>query len=229
MTQVTTVVLGLPTLAGAYQAFGPIPFKKVNIGYNTISVPVGTPDVTPQVQTALQGKPQMLMIAGDPGFCQSVLKAQKTLGFTGTIAVIQQCLDSSTASAVGSLQGVISPTFYNTNSPQFKVFLALLGKYAPGTSSGGAAPDGFSVVVSFADAMTMGNLASVDVKGVNSAMTAAKNVPLALGGGTTFSCGSKPVPLLPSVCSGGINIATLDASGATASSAIVDVSPLYQP
>jgi branched-chain amino acid transport system substrate-binding protein len=229
MTQVDTLVLGLPTLAGAFEQFAPIPFKSANVGYKTISVPVGTADMTPYVQTALKDSPQMLLVAGDPGFCGSVLKAETSLGFTGKIMMFQQCLDASTPSAAGgSLAGMMSQTFYNTAGPEFKVFLAVLAKYAPGTSSGGAAPDGYSVVVSFADAMTKAALTSTDSAGISAAMTTAKDVPLSLGDGIVFSCGTKPIPLIPSACSSGINIATLGKTGATASSKNYDVASLFK-
>ena len=91
--------------------------------------------MTPQIQAEISKGVNFIQVLGDPSFCTSALKAAKTLDFTGTIALIAQCIDSSSASGIpGGYKGDVLLTTSTTDptNPDVKLYKAVMAKVRQG-------------------------------------------------------------------------------------------------
>ena len=75
--------------------------------------------------------------------------------------------------------------------------------YEPSANTGSFAPSGFESIIDFYRAMmTASDPASLNAASVATTLQSAKNIPLFMGGGQTFSCGQLFFTGEPSVCTG---------------------------
>jgi branched-chain amino acid transport system substrate-binding protein len=182
-----------------------------------VTVPPGTADMTPQIQAELAKNPGQFAVIGDSSFCTSALKAIKTVGFKGSIVINPECIGENTGASIpGGYSGVVVTT-WNTSSDHstkdYKVYSAILDKYAKGSSKGGVAPGGYMAIRSFADAMAKAT-GAIDAASVTSTFSAMPSpIPFVMGGGTTFQCGSKPVAVAPNICAPDVLQGKLDKQG----------------
>jgi branched-chain amino acid transport system substrate-binding protein len=211
------VVIDVPAASGPVKAIGPAFYKNAGIDADVVAIPPGTADMTPQIQAELAKNPGQFAVIGDSTFCTSALKAIKTVGFKGSIVINPECIGEKTGASIpGGYSGVVVTT-WNTSSDHstkdYKVYSAVLDKYAKGSSKGGTAPGGYMVIRSFADAMSKatGDIDAASVMSTFSSM--ASPVPFAMGGGTTFQCGTKPVAIAPNICGSQVLQGKLDKQG----------------
>ncbi|MCW2546282.1 MAG: hypothetical protein JWN96_742 [Mycobacterium sp.] len=203
----TVFPTGSPAVVAGVSAFGGPAFKAAGIALNTVPIPTGTPDATPQVSAGLKGNPGAIGIVGDQTECTAVLKALSTVGAASKAKrlVIQPCTDPTVVKAVGSaLDGALVWNTYETsgNNDDVQLYLAVMKKYTPSTQTGGYAGVGYQGMLGFIRAASAGGLTgAVTPTAVSAAIKAAKNVPLPLGDGITFSCDGKALALLTAVCS----------------------------
>jgi ABC-type branched-subunit amino acid transport system substrate-binding protein len=208
------VVVDVPAASGPVKAIGPIFYKNAGTALDIVSVPPGTPDMTPQIQTELAKSPDQMAIIGDATFCTSALKAMKTLGFAKTIVVIPQCLGPSTAQSVpGGLAGVKVITALSTDAsvPEVKLFNDVMSTYASGTEIVDVTSGGYAAVLGFARAVS-GLSGDVTPDTVRTTLAGMSPAPLPLAPGITFQCNGKQVSFAPAICSTGMLVATLDQS-----------------
>jgi branched-chain amino acid transport system substrate-binding protein len=143
-----------------------------------------------------------------------------------------ECIgDNTGASIPGGYSGVVVTT-WNTSSDHstkdYKVYSAVLDKYAKGSSKGGTAPGGYMAVRSFADAMSKatGDINAASVLSTFSAMPSPVAFPM--GGGTTFQCGTKPVAIAPNICASTVLQGKLDKQGNGSNFKVLETSDLTQ-
>lgn len=191
-------------VVGAVTQIGTPIFKAAGIKFTVIPVPIGTPDVTPQATAALKGKPDAVSIVGDATMCGPTMKALNTLGSTVPKYVINYCLDDSAVKNAGAAAYENSLLFSTadgtSNSDEAKIYRAVMAKYAPQTSLVGAAQTGFQSMLGFIRA-TQGLTGGTTAADVNTVLKAAKDIPLPLGAGITFTCDGKAMPGLTAACS----------------------------
>ena len=202
----------LPTFAGPL-------FKKAGIDLTTTFVPLGTPDLTPQIQAALSGGAKEFYIVGDISLCTNTIKALKTLGYTGKVISNQNCLLDPSASSIGGFDGLIFDNAYSIdpNDHDMQLLNAIAAKYAPGTpvsaANTGNVLGGFAGVIAFARAMAGLSPTNATPAGVAAALKSMSPQPMPLLAGQTFRCNGTASTLLTSVCSTGASLATLDSKG----------------
>src|SRR3546814_20599278 len=97
------VVIDVPSATQAAEALGGIVFGKAGVEYEVITAPPGTPDLTPQLQAAVDSGADAIGLTGDVTFCTSFLQAYDTLGLAITQSVIAQCIDSTVLESLGSV------------------------------------------------------------------------------------------------------------------------------
>jgi branched-chain amino acid transport system substrate-binding protein len=224
------LVLDLPAASGPVKAAAPLFYKNANVTPDIIPVPVGAADMTPQVQAAIANGDGQFNVVGQPGFCTSAIKAIRTLGFKGPIVVIQQCVDSSSASATnGGYEGVkmLTSLTSDPNDNDYKVYSAVMDTYAKGAERGGVAAGGYKAVVGFVKAMS-GLTGEVAPQAIVGAFRSMPETPLPLGGGITFKCDGKQVTIAPAICSTKVLDVTLDANAQPSSTKVVDTSDLFK-
>jgi branched-chain amino acid transport system substrate-binding protein len=206
-------------------------YEQAGLELTTTFVPLGTPDVTPQIQSAISDGADEFSITGDISLCTNTLKALKTLGFTGKVVSNQNCLLAPSASSIGGFDGLMFSNVYSIdpNDPDMKLATAIAAKYAPDITVSGANTGnvlgGFSNVIGFARAMTALTPANATPTGIEAAIKAMAPQQMPLMEGQTFQCNGKASSLLTSVCSNGASLATLDAKGAVTKNENFDTSP----
>ena len=227
------VVIDVPSASQAAEQLGGLVFGNAKVGYETITAPPGSPDLTPQVQAAVDGGADAIGVTGDVTFCTSFLQAYQTLALDIPKYVIGPCVDPTVIESLGSvLEGSFLATPTNPESDDADLYAAALEKYAAGedidpnpTISAGVGA-GFGAVLNLVRAME-GLTGDVTAATVLAKMNGAADVPLFLGDGQTYTCDGSAIPMLPRVCSAAFQVGTLNAKGDTEDLEPVDASALF--
>jgi branched-chain amino acid transport system substrate-binding protein len=230
--KVAMVYVDVPA-ASQLKSIGTPMFQKAGLQLLPTAVPLGTPDLTPQVQAALSSGAQMFVVIGDASLCVNSLKALKTLGFTGKVATNLNCLTDAAAKAIpGGFDGLVLPiTYVDDGTSADSVLLhAVAATYAPGTPTDatGQSVLGFIMTIAFVRAMKGLRAGAGSAAEIAAAFAAAPPQAVPLLPGQTFQCNRKRSTLTPAVCSNGASILTLDTSGKTTKSETFDATPYLQ-
>ncbi|MCU1401464.1 MAG: putative lipoprotein [Acidimicrobiales bacterium] len=213
--------------AAGVQGLSGIPFGKAGVAVNVVSVPAGTPDMTPQLSAALSDGAGETIVIGDATLCISYLQAAQSIDPDGKHGVIVTCVGDDVITAVGdALDGA---TLYgggpeNSDDPEHVLYLDVMAKYSPATPTTGFTGVGYQVVTSLVRGLA-GLTGDVNAASVASTMKATKDIVSPAGFGQTFSCSEKPLPPL-TVCSGDALISTIKGTEVT-DPKLFDASPLY--
>lgn len=228
---VGAVIIQVPTVTGQWEDLGKPLYTAAGLDLVTTPIAPGTPDMTPQIQSLIRDDPEMVQVIGNASFCLSAFQGLQTLGYSGKISSIPQCVDETVVDTLGdSLDGqlVTSMTSLDPDEASYQLYKTVADKYQPGTDLGGSASTGFVSVLGFARALESGGLAGdVTTESVNTAMKASKDVDLPLGAGIKFTCSARPIAVLPAVCSPQTLVGTLTAEGVVTDPEIVDSQPLF--
>jgi branched-chain amino acid transport system substrate-binding protein len=226
--KVAMIYVDVPA-AAQLKAIGETLYKNNDLQLVTTAVPLGTPDVTPQVQAAMSAGAKEFLVIGDDSLCINSLKALKTLGFNGKVVSNTNCLKSSASKALpGGFDGVMLATIESQDPGNADVALyhAVAASYAPGTpTDGNLASAGYAIVMGFARAMTNLQSSEATPAGITAALKAMPPETMPLLTGQTFQCNRKVAPLTPGVCSNGAALVTLDANGAVKQTQTFDAGP----
>jgi branched-chain amino acid transport system substrate-binding protein len=227
--KVAVLVVDVPAASQAKIIGDPL-FKKAGIDVSWTSVPLGTPDVTPQVQAGISSGAQEFVIVGDTSLCVNSLKALKTLGFAGTVASNMNCLSDPSASAIpGGFSGLLVPTtrVLDDSEPDYRLLQAIAAKYSPGTPTNddGQASFGFVTVMGLARAMTNLKSSQATAAGITTALQTMPPERMPLLSARTFQCNRKAYSLLPAVCSNYAALQTINSQGGVAKTVLFDAKP----
>lgn len=132
---VSMLVTDGPGVVAGVSAFAKPAFEKKGIQFDAIPVAVGTPDMTPQLQTAVNSGADAIATLGDATFCASFLQGYQTLGLTLPKYLLGTCSDPTVTSAYpdlveGSFGAAGSAT--DASDPDVKAFSAMAAKYSDG-------------------------------------------------------------------------------------------------
>jgi branched-chain amino acid transport system substrate-binding protein len=212
------LTVNVPEATQPTDTLGVQAFKKAGVGFKSIPVNLGTADITPQLESAVQWGAQAIGMTGDLTLCSSFFKAYQTLGLTLPRYVLSTCVDPSIINS--SLDSVMAGSIISspgvTSSPDYATYAAMTKKYASGVNPSPNVStnqsDGASAVWTLINAMK-GFHGAVTKASVNKQIETAKDVVEPLSDGATFTCNGKVIPSLPSVCSVATQIGTLKANG----------------
>jgi branched-chain amino acid transport system substrate-binding protein len=228
------VVIDVPSATQAAEQLGGMVFGNAGVEFEVITAAPGTPDLTPQLQTAVDGGADAIGVTGDVTFCTSFLQAFQTLGLDVPKDVIATCVDATVIDSLGdALAGSYLATNASGQSADVELYAAMLATYAPDedidpdpiVSAGVSA--GVSSVINLVRAMD-GLTGDVTKDTVLAQMRAAQDVPLWLADGQTFTCDGSAIAVMPNVCSAGFFIGTLTAEGEVEDPAPVDATALFE-
>lgn len=232
-TNFAMITIDVPSATQAAEAIGGLVFGNAGVEYQVITAAPGTPDLTPQVQSAIDAGADAIGVTGDVTFCTSFLQAYQTLGLDIAKYVIGPCVDQTVIESLGDvLEGSFLASITSDEGDDSEIYAAILDRYAgdedidpsPIVSAGVSA--GVGAVLDLVRAME-GLTGEVTAATVLAQMDAASDVPLFLGGGTTFTCDGTAIPLLANVCSAGFQMGTLTAEGTVEDLEPVDASALF--
>jgi branched-chain amino acid transport system substrate-binding protein len=207
-------------------------FKNAGVDYQVVKVPLGAADMTPQLQSAIDSRADAVGMTGDLTFCASFLQGYQTLAMAQTRYLIATCIDKTVVDAYPDLLAGSVMTGGSPNDPSSadsKVYAALASKYGsfdpdPAVSTGQSI--GVITFLSVFNALK-GLTGDVTAPTVLNQMKTATKVPVFLGGGATYTCDGKAVPLLANICSAQIYIGTIDSKGTLQDPKLVDTSALF--
>jgi branched-chain amino acid transport system substrate-binding protein len=226
--KVAMVYVDVPAAAQLKVIAAPL-YKNAGLGLVSTAVPLGTPDVTPQIQAALSDGAKEFLVVGDDSLCINSLKALKTLGFNGKTVTNTNCLKTDGGKSLpGGIDGVTLAAIESPDASNGDValFHAVAATYAPGTPTDqGLASAGYAVVLGFARAMTDLSAGDVTPAVVAAALKAMPPQTMPLLTGETFRCSRTVAVLTPGVCSNGGALVTLKPNGVVQQSTTFDATP----
>jgi branched-chain amino acid transport system substrate-binding protein len=197
----TVTMLGSenPQLISTVNAVGTPLFKGQGATLDLVTIPQGTADATSQVTAATQKNPDAISIVSDPTGCQAALSAMATVGATQPKMVNSSCVQQSVLDAVGEagIDGTVLFTTGDTQSDdkEAQLYRAVMQQYAPKADPGGITPTGYLSMLGFVRAVNAGGLSGdVTPQSISTALKAAKDVPLPIGDGQSFSCDQTQFP-----------------------------------
>jgi branched-chain amino acid transport system substrate-binding protein len=201
--KVTAFVVSVPSAIQGAKALGVPAFKADGVTLTIEPVPAGVPDATAQVTAGLAGSPSAAMTIVDQTTCTSVLKALNVVNPTLPVLSITSCLTDATVQALGSAMNGVK--IFGSSSPQSsdaegRLYRYVMARYAPSVSIAGYTVVGYQSMLGLVRAVA-GLKGTPTPASITAAIKAAKNVPLPAGGGLSFTCNGKALPTLPSVCS----------------------------
>lgn len=204
---------------GAIQQMGDGAFGAAGIDFTVVPIPLGNPDSTPQVSAGLKDNPDAVGVVGDANMCGGVLKALSTVGADTPKYLIPFCLEDSAvknagASAYASSHVFTTATGGAADNDEAAIYRAVMAKYAPDVEIESSAKTGYQSMLGFIRA-AQGLQGDPTAANVNKALAAAKDVPLPLGDGVTFTCDGKQMPGLTGPCSTAVIVGTVEDAKAT--------------
>jgi branched-chain amino acid transport system substrate-binding protein len=223
----------LPSSAGAIKVAAPLFYGNAKVKVDVVPVPPDAADMTPEIQAELSHSPGQFHIIGVPAFCARAIQALRSVNYTGDIIVISNCIDSTTAKTAGSLKGlkIVTVSSSDPNSAEFKLFSAVINKYAAGADLASGVTSGYQATVGLARGL--GRLTGdVTRASIATALKTMVATPMPLADGITFKCDGHQVPVLaPNICSTDVLAGTLDADGKidTKGYSVLDVSDVLKP
>lgn len=187
-------------------------FQGAGVAVDTIGVPVGTPDMTPQVSAALSQNPDAVFLVGESGLCTAVLRSLDTLAAKVDKLAVSTCVGQDVAEATGpaAVEGthVFSSAEMVSDDPDTVLFRTVMAKYAPQTDIYGFAFSGYQPLLGLVRAIqnVQGEYTPASVL---AAVKSAQQIPVPLSKGLTFTCDGQQVFVLTSVCGRGAIVTTV--------------------
>jgi branched-chain amino acid transport system substrate-binding protein len=214
--KVTVILVDVPAALDAFDGAEAI-YGAAGLGLNIVKVPIGTPDVTAQLQPALADDPGIVYMLGPDSFCIAALQGMSALGFDGPVAGISPCFTDATREAIpgDQLEGIVMPSAFpgGVDDETTALYRAVMQTYGDdidlSESTGNAE---FSVVAGFAQALE-GITGDITPATVLTTMKSMPDQELPGGAGLRIRCNGKAVPESPAVCVRGTLVATLDSTG----------------
>jgi branched-chain amino acid transport system substrate-binding protein len=210
---------------------GEATLQKSGLEYEVVRVPVGTADMTTQMQEVVNSGAKVVHVLGNDAFCIAAFQGLNAVAYDGTITAVNQCLTDATREALpGGLEGisVLSTVAVGaTGDPTYELYLAVIGAYGTDVTD----PDNFVAMGGY-NAMASLLTAAASVSGditPQSMAAAVKAMPesvIAGGGGAMFQCGGSAYPTQPAVCTNQWLRAELDADGNPSTYSVEDSTDL---
>ena len=228
--QVTILIIDVAGAVGQIKEFAPTLFKNVNVNVNVVGIPSGTADMTPQIQAAEATHPGLFHLIGNDTFCASALKAIRTLGLQVKVTGINRCLSKSASGSIpGGYAGltVLSGISLAPDQPETKLYEAFRATYLSGTADDDDYQTGYQAMLGLVRGANAGGITAFTSAGVIAALQKMPTLPLPLGGGLTYNCGAKLVPVFPSICSAGSISAQATADGGQQAFTVLSSTKVY--
>ncbi|EFC86400.1 ABC transporter substrate-binding protein [Parafrankia sp. EUN1f] len=227
--KVTIVAIDVPSTMVVLRASAP-KFNAVGIELESVPVPPGTADMTPQMQGVADGKPGLVQIVGNDAFCIAAMNGLRAVAYDGAITPISNCMSDKTRKAVPGdfLEGAVVPAMapIGADNPSTKLYNTVATTYGKGIDTGRIAGMNMFMEVAAFEAAADGVTGDITGESIIKAIRAMPETELPAGGGLKFRCNSKAFPSLPAVCVRGWLTTTLDGSGNATEYKPVNATPI---
>jgi branched-chain amino acid transport system substrate-binding protein len=189
---------------------------KDGISYVPEPVDITAADVTSEYNALIAKHVGAILIVTTLAQCTASLQARSSLSDSTPLFMSSSCdvpsaLSSVSASTTDGTIFAFQDTSAVPGDADTKTYLQAMKTYEPSASVGSFAPSAFESIMDFYRAMlTAKDPSTLDAASVATTLEAAKNTPLFMGGGETFSCGQSFFAGEPSVCTGAAFLASYD-------------------
>ncbi|MFD2416496.1 ABC transporter substrate-binding protein [Amycolatopsis pigmentata] len=168
-------------------------YRQAGIDLSFSPVPIGSPDVAPQIQAALATHPDAILVQTDPTSCLTVLRALDTVGSRLPVIGFPNCGATSVVDAMRSRMNLtdIQGAAATSDSAEAKLYHAIMSHYSSKTDTGGLASNGYIGIMGLARLVNASGLTGeIDARKVGQAIATAPPVQRPGGLDTeTMSCG----------------------------------------
>jgi branched-chain amino acid transport system substrate-binding protein len=232
--KVTVVAVDLPAATDNYRVGrAPATFRDAGIVLDLIAIPIGTPDMTPQMAQLVKKNPDgVINMLGNDAFCIAAFNGLRAAGFKGTITANDACISENTRQAIPAeqLKGVRVVTQMPLNvkdDPSTRLYFSVLDKYGD-ASVDRLAQQGIFMFIGLAglDAATAGLTGEVNPASIIAAARAMPFTELPGSGGRHFRCNKKADKDLAAVCSNAVLSAAYDENGQLGNYKVVGDEPI---
>lgn len=182
--------------------------KQEGVKYTSVPVAITTGDLTPAYSALLAKKVDAIYIVTSAAQCASALKARSSLADTTPLFLSSSCNTPSVLNTVpqsvtdGALIALLDTSAVPTDKDT-QTYLAAMKKYEPSADTGSFAPSSFATIMNLYRALsTVSDPSTLNAQTIGSTLKSAKNVPLFMGGGQTFTCDGSAFASSPTVCTG---------------------------
>lgn len=218
MKNVTAFSIDTASSLTSLQTLGVPAFKAKGVDLKIIPVPMGSPDATPQVSEGLANNPEGAVVIGEATTCTSILKAFTTVGATADIMTNQSCVTPDVIDAVGNAaEGatIFTSADIASDQPETLLFKSIMEKYSPSTVITGYGFIGYQGMLGLVRATKSVQGGDTSPAALIAAIAAAKDIPVPVGDGLTFTCDGKASPTMKAVCGKGAIALTISDGKAT--------------
>ena len=216
------VVIDVPQALEAFDEAAPQMLEANGLDYDLIKVPIGTADMTPQMQQVKDSGAGVVQVVGNDSFCIAAFNGLKAVGYDGDITAVNQCITDATRQAVDPsvLEGMYitaTSTVGAEDDEGYQLYKATMEKYAPGTEPNDSIPmNAWVSMMSFLTALEKLD-GDVTAESVNTTIKAMDKSLMPGAGGIEYQCNGKANPSTPAVCTAQVLQAQLDGQGNPAS------------
>lgn len=215
---ITFVVIDVPQALETLDEAGPI-MEEAGLEYEVVPVPVGTADMTSQMQQVADSGSEVVQVVGNDAFCIAAFNGLEAVGFEGAVTSITQCITDATREAVAGdvLEGIYVTSTISLGAdddPTFQLYEEVLDTFGEGIqdAANATAMGGYVAMASLLT--SLGEIADpVTAESVIEAIKAMPESDVPGGGGMTFRCGGSADPAQPAVCTNQSLRTQLDAEG----------------
>jgi branched-chain amino acid transport system substrate-binding protein len=221
--KIAFVVIDVPQALSTLNELGPSVFEEAGLDYEVFPIPMGTADMTTQMQEVVNSEAGVVHVTGNDAFCIAAFNGLSAVGYEGEIAAISQCFTDATREQVPGdvLEGInVTATLAlgATDDPTYQLYQAVMSTF--GEEAGvtdidnNIAMGGYVAMAALLTALEeMPADAEVTHETVAETIKSMPEQELPGGGGMVFQCGGSAVPDSPAVCTTQSLRTQLDAEG----------------
>jgi branched-chain amino acid transport system substrate-binding protein len=218
--KVTVVSVDLPAATDNFtQGRGPDTFRTAGIDFDLVRIPIGTPDMTPQMAQVVKKNPDgVIQMLGDERFCIAAFNGLRVAGFKGVVLANDACIAEGTRQSMPpeQLDGVRVITmmpFTEPNEPSTRLWFSIVDKYDPTIDRTDQQAIFMFIGLAGLDAATAGLNGEVTPASIIAAARSMRFTELPGTGGRHFRCNGKAEKSLPAVCSNAVLTGAYDKQG----------------
>ncbi len=230
VSKVTMVVVDVPSAVSVSKVLAPPLFEQAGIDFDSVAIPPGTADMTPQMQRLASDDPGIVHIVGPDAFCISALNGLRAVGFTGHVSGISQCISDATRTAVPGdmLDGmaVAASVPVGADNPSTRLYDTVSSSYGSGIDTSRTSGMIMFLAVTGLQAALEGISGEITPATVTTTVRSMPEKDLPGATGLRFRCNGKAYPSTPAVCVRGGLLTILDDEGQPTAYRPIGTSPI---
>lgn len=230
--KVVGVVVDVPAATAIYESSGEELFGEADLDFELVRIPLGQPDLTPQMSDIAEQENVAVHIVGTDTMDIAALQGLFAAGFDGPISCLGCDADSVRTALGEKLEGITvvaqaAASGVGGDTSDADLYRAIVEEYAPGVDE----PNKQVSVYTFQafSALRDGLEAlegEVTSESIIEALRAMPSTDFPMFGNGQYRCNGKAAPLYPAACANVAVIAELDETGHAGELTVTDTEPV---